>query len=185
MSETREDFERPDWMHELWSADRDRAIADELVRKGVVSASRLEEARREQANGPATVRVLEVFVSRGWVTPAAIEEARKSIEVEEFARAAAPRTITPTPPEVAEAARDPGRLLGDFVLVSPLGSGGAGDVWKAWERAMGRWVALKVPRMLPSSRVQWERFQREALAAGRLNHPGIVPVYAAGEVQGR
>ena len=74
-----------------------------------------------------------------------------------------------------------GRRLGDFELVSELGSGGMGVVWLARQVSLDREVAVKV---LPHSPVLTERaiarFQREARAAGRLSHPGITPVHSVG-----
>ncbi|HTE05554.1 MAG TPA: serine/threonine-protein kinase, partial [Planctomycetota bacterium] len=76
-----------------------------------------------------------------------------------------------------------GALVGDYRLVRPLGAGGMGQVWEAEQVSLGRRVALK---MLRHGRgfVGGERLLHEARAAGRINHPGIVPVFAAGEAGG-
>jgi len=57
-----------------------------------------------------------------------------------------------------------------------LGVGAMGRVWVAFDRWLGREVALKEPRSLEAA----ERFSREALLTARLEHPGIVPVYDVG-----
>lgn len=94
---------------------------------------------------------------------------------EEARRAEADRLIrtrlVPVPPEVAAA--DPSRAVDEFVLVEELGRGGGGEVWKAWDRNLARWVALKRPAPGTDRR----RFLQEALAAARLSHPAIVPVH--------
>ncbi len=75
--------------------------------------------------------------------------------------------------------------LGEFRLLGRLGGGGMGVVFKAEQTSLGRTVALKVVRpelvWFPGTR---ERFRREIDAIARLHHPGIVPVYAAGEEKG-
>jgi serine/threonine protein kinase/formylglycine-generating enzyme required for sulfatase activity len=75
--------------------------------------------------------------------------------------------------------------LGGFRLIEQLGEGGMGLVWAAEEEALGRRVALKMVR--PEQlwfRGARERFRREVEAVARLQHPGIVPVYAVGEESG-
>ena len=75
--------------------------------------------------------------------------------------------------------------LGDFKLIRELGRGGMGVVFEAEEIGLGRRVALKVlpPHVTLSAR-SIERFRREAAALGKLMHPGIVPIYRVGEVEG-
>ncbi|HEX6903877.1 MAG TPA: protein kinase [Thermoanaerobaculia bacterium] len=70
----------------------------------------------------------------------------------------------------------PGRL-GPYRLDQPLGSGGMGMVWRAWDERLERWVALKQIRADVTLRHGRERLWREARAAARLNHPSIVHVY--------
>ncbi|WP_152053975.1 WD40 repeat domain-containing serine/threonine protein kinase [Tautonia marina] len=76
-----------------------------------------------------------------------------------------------------------GTRIGRFEVEQELGRGGFGVVLKAFDPDMGRHVALKLPRSdaLDSSRVR-RRFLREARAAARLDHPNLVPVYEAGEI---
>lgn len=79
----------------------------------------------------------------------------------------------------------PGSWLGDFRLLREVGRGGMGVVFEAIEEPLQRRVALKVLpfQALLDSRLR-ERFDREAKAAARLDHPNIVPVYGAGEAGG-
>ena len=76
------------------------------------------------------------------------------------------------------------RTLGDFELLSVLGSGGMGTVFRARQLSLDRTVALKIlaPHAIDPRRI--ERFRREALAIGRLRHEGIVTVYGVGETEG-
>src|SRR5215468_9323952 len=68
-----------------------------------------------------------------------------------------------------------GERLGPYELVSPLGEGGMGEVWKAWDTRLGRTVAIKVAKAAFT-----ERFACEARAIGALNHPHICQLYDVG-----
>ncbi|MCA8956909.1 MAG: serine/threonine protein kinase, partial [Planctomycetes bacterium] len=89
-------------------------------------------------------------------------------------------------------APDPGlraeqpRHLGDFRIVRELGRGGMGVVYEAEQTSLGRRVALKVLHAASAALApaQIERFRREAAAAAKLRHPGIVPIHAVGEAEG-
>jgi len=75
--------------------------------------------------------------------------------------------------------------VGRYVLVRPLGKGASGEVWRAEDPEIGREVAVKIMRvpdgLSDDDREEWrQRFLQEARAAGRLSHPGIVPVYDVG-----
>lgn len=77
-----------------------------------------------------------------------------------------------------ETAQRAAEKIGPYRIQEPLGSGGMGTVWRAWDERLKRAVALK--RFHPQgARVASlrERFRREAQAAARLNHPAIVHVY--------
>jgi serine/threonine protein kinase len=80
-------------------------------------------------------------------------------------------------------ASDPliGTELGDFRIVARLGQGGMGAVYEAEDLALHRYVALKVllPEFADDSRAR-ARFQREIDHAVAIEHPHVVPVYAAG-----
>jgi hypothetical protein len=72
--------------------------------------------------------------------------------------------------------------IGRFVVRAHLGAGGYGDVYRAHDPRLDRDVALKVPRPgVLNTPARVERFLREAKAAARLSHPGIVPVHEAGQ----
>lgn len=79
----------------------------------------------------------------------------------------------------------PGRTVvdGRFELLGPLGSGGMGTVWRAYDLALHREVALKEVRADPQSgsgsspAVQRERVLREARALARIGHPNVVTVH--------
>ncbi|MGE0711979.1 MAG: protein kinase [Planctomycetota bacterium] len=77
----------------------------------------------------------------------------------------------------------PPRRLGRYELLSELGRGAMGAVYRARDAEAGRDVALKL--LLPESGPgQVRRLEREGVATARLRHPGIVGIHDAGEVDG-
>src|SRR5919112_1642466 len=76
----------------------------------------------------------------------------------------------------------PGRKLGSYDVVSLLGRGGMGEVYRAHDSRLKRDVALKVLQLdNPESRI---RFEREARAVAALNHPNIITIHSVEEVDG-
>ena len=73
--------------------------------------------------------------------------------------------------------------VGRFQVVSILGRGSFGTVYRAKDPLLDREVALKVPRFTSEEREMVERFQREAKAAARLHHPNIVTLYENGQTE--
>ncbi len=79
-----------------------------------------------------------------------------------------------------------GAPFGRYRLVELLGRGGMGEVWKAFDTATQRVVAVKVlPAQLAADPVFEERFRHEAFAAASLNNPHVVPIHNFGEIEGR
>jgi predicted Ser/Thr protein kinase len=91
----------------------------------------------------------------------------------------AKRTIDALPPEAVPHAQDPSRTLNQYILVTQIGKGGMGTVWKAWDRKLTRWVAIKF--LLAEETEGVERFEREAKLAARLRHPHIAAIHEVGE----
>src|SRR2546430_123730 len=69
----------------------------------------------------------------------------------------------------------PGTRLGPYEIVSHIGAGGMGEVWKARDTRLDRTVAIKV-----ASEKFSERFEREARAVAALNHPHICTLHDVG-----
>jgi eukaryotic-like serine/threonine-protein kinase len=78
-----------------------------------------------------------------------------------------------------------GTRLGPYEILSPLGAGGMGEVYRARDTRLGRDVAVKVlPATFSSDRDRLRRFEQEACAAGALNHPNILSIHDIGTHDG-
>jgi len=87
---------------------------------------------------------------------------------------------------LAAAPHVPGRSVGKYRVLSPLGSGGMGEIYLAEDARLGRKVALKfLPASLSGHGERVRRFRREAEAASALNHPNILTVYEVGRWRSR
>jgi eukaryotic-like serine/threonine-protein kinase len=72
--------------------------------------------------------------------------------------------------------RTKGERLGPYELLSPIGAGGMGEVWKALDTRLRRVVAIKFQQVQFSA-----RFEREARAIAALNHPNVAQIYDVGD----
>src|ERR1700681_2542458 len=78
-----------------------------------------------------------------------------------------------------------GSRLGPYEVLSPLGAGGMGEVYKARDTRLERTVAVKVlPSHLSSSEDVRQRFEREAKTISSLSHPHICALYDVGNQDG-
>ncbi len=78
-----------------------------------------------------------------------------------------------------------GDHLGPYEILGLLGAGGMGEVYRARDPRLDRDVAIKVlPEDVASDRERLRRFEKEARAAGALNHPNILAVYDVGTHEG-
>ena len=79
------------------------------------------------------------------------------------------------------------KMISDrYEILDNLGEGGMADVYLAMDTILNRKVAVKILRgELSSDPIALVRFQREANAASKLNHPNVVDVYDVGEYQNK
>src|SRR5450830_382598 len=79
----------------------------------------------------------------------------------------------------------PGSRLGPYEVISPLGAGGMGEVYRARDTRLGRDVAIKVlPESVAGDAHALARFEREARAVATLSHPNILSIFDVGEQDG-
>ena len=85
------------------------------------------------------------------------------------------------PPEATQL-MTPGTQLGSYEILSPLGKGGMGEVWRARDSKLGREVAIKtLPEEFAKDEERLARFEREAKLLASLNHPNIAAIYGLEE----
>ena len=80
----------------------------------------------------------------------------------------------------------PGARLGPYEIISPLGAGGMGEVYRARDSRLERTVALKVlPEEFFEDKERSARFEREAKLLAAVNHPNIAAIHSFEEISGR
>ena len=78
-----------------------------------------------------------------------------------------------------------GTRLGSYEVLSPLGAGGMGEVYRARDTRLGREVAIKVlPELVAADADRVGRFEREAQVLASLNHPNIAQIYGVEDSPG-
>jgi predicted ATPase len=79
-----------------------------------------------------------------------------------------------------------GTKLGPFEILTPLGAGGMGEVYRAWDTRLERTVAIKVlPERLSQNPQQRQRLENEARAISKLSHPNICTLHDISHHEGR
>ncbi len=178
------------------SPDSETHLLRTAQERGILSTDQVEEAlRTRQTLGEVGMaRAIEdILFERGVFTPDQVRALRQLAQEtmptsDATVLAGWERTTPGTRGGAAAAPPDavPGDPFGRYRLMEPLGHGGMGIVWKAWDTDLRRVVALK--QILGGDAVRGqtiERFLREARAAARLRHPNIVPVYDVGVIDGK
>ncbi len=80
---------------------------------------------------------------------------------------------------------EPGSTLAHYEIISALGKGGMGEVWRARDQKLGREVAIKtLPEEFAKDEERLARFEREAKLLASLNHPNIAGIYGLEEDKG-
>src|ERR1700722_4141472 len=78
-----------------------------------------------------------------------------------------------------------GTRFGPYEIISAIGAGGMGEVYRARDTRLGRDVALKIlPESFARDADRLRRFEQEARAVAALNHPNILAIHDIGEQNG-
>jgi class 3 adenylate cyclase/streptogramin lyase/predicted Ser/Thr protein kinase len=148
------------------------------------AADLLEEEGRRALARDEPLAAANLFTRAGVLAPdrsstrAALEEALTRSQADSGADADA---------VVADAGElTPGDKLGGYEIETLAGQGGMGVVYRARDARLGRAVAVKVisPALARDQSFR-KRFQRESRLAAQIEHPNVIPVYRAGEQEGR
>jgi serine/threonine-protein kinase len=134
-------------------------LTERLASSQLLDQDHLEELPALEAKCADAAALGQELVTRGWLTFYQVEQIKKDCGGD--------------------------LVLGQYILMEPLGEGGMGQVFKARQRNLHRLVALKIirrERLDNDSAIQ--RFQREIRAAGQLCHPNIVHAYDADQING-
>jgi tetratricopeptide (TPR) repeat protein/predicted Ser/Thr protein kinase len=182
-----------DLFKELYDATPAEKVLEEdgsfgrlLIQQRLVTAAQVEAcaAIQKRLFGAGVLplpRLGELLIRQGYLQPGQVDLAttrRQSAELPRTERLPEPATRA-----VQEAVADPSQRFGRYVRVSLLGEGGAGEVWKAWDVGLERWVALKFLKFEDADELA--RLKREAQTAAKLSHPNIAAVFEMGEANGR
>jgi tetratricopeptide (TPR) repeat protein len=169
----------------------DESLAQMLLQQRLISSAQAEECLRiqkqllEKGIHPLP-RLGELLIKKGFLTPGGADDTiTRAIadngSLNQAAQGKGHSTQVPLP--VKDALSDPENRFGRYVRTSMLGQGGAGEVWKAWDLELERWVALKFIKFEDTEELA--RLKREAQTAARLSHPGIARVFEIAEARDR
>jgi tetratricopeptide (TPR) repeat protein len=155
--------------------DPETTVTRVLLDKGWASKEQIDEClsaiEEIKRKGEAFVPTLsEMLLQKGYITGSHYEETLVLSE-----------TMAEVEPPLEQVVRE--REMGRYRLVSQIGRGGMAEVWKAWDRDLGRHVAVKFLRGTDPEDVQ--RFRREAQVVGRTTHPNIAPIHEFGTHKGQ
>ncbi len=156
-----------DTVRDMIAHPEDMGICEIMIKQGLIKPEDLDACLKEQEEARRrneTLSIGEVLIKCGL-----LDGAKLSRLIGEYRKR-------------AEGIPDIPR----YDIRDRIGEGAASVVYRAWDKKLGRQVALKILRDLPgTSNEIRSRFQQEARAAAGLNHPNLVTVYDAGEAGGK
>lgn len=157
-------------------AKDDLRFRDYLLKQGITTEEEIEETLRNKSKESS---LGEALLEKGVLTPDQLNETVR-ITRGDILQQTRPHEL---PPEVVPYGEDEAHHLGKYVLTTVLGTGGIGEVFRAWDTELRRWVAVKVLKDLDKANAR-EWLRREAQVAAGLDHPNIIRVYDVGDEEG-
>ena len=161
----------------------DIVLGQMLLEQGLVKQEQLDQAYKDVSGEKSLAAVLmeSQVVTKEQIDAAGSEQTVKAVAAtppvnyeKTKVRPAAPAAAD-VPADVREMLKNPDYCFDKWVLLGMLGKGGMGEVWKAYQRDLKRYVAIKF--LESREGVDLERFFREAQTAASLNHPNITSLY--------
>ena len=190
----------------------DLAAAEHDLTVRLISSGRLTQEQlgacleiQRTHGGPTAVRLAQVLVDSGLVSATEVQGYLTPAVTARFDSDQPTSISTPPPPhptphgrpmtsaagaehlpdEVRQAMADPARHVGRYVVLSMLGRGGMGIVYRGYDPQLCREVAIKMIATEKPDDEDMVRFIREARACAKLRHPCIIAVHEVGEHQGQ
>ncbi len=167
--------------------DTDRRLAELAIARGLVDPVRARAVAEERTvriqRGERLKPLAVVLCDMGLLDRAKAAALLKEIRTE---RRSGVHETLPLPGLARPRAADTAGKIRQYAIVRELGKGGMGVVYEAFDTTLKRKVAIKM--ILDAARAgaeDLERFRREAQAAARVPHPGIVQVFETGEHEGK
>ncbi len=146
----------------------DHALGRLVSARGLLTEDEVRDCLREAKQSPTPRNLAQMMVEKGKATPQQVEALLKEVGAADG---------QPAAPSIR---LGPNMVFGKYQILSELGRGGMGAVYKACDTALDRIVALKIlSDRLVATEEDVHRFQRESKLAARLNHPHLVPVFEA------
>lgn len=179
--------------------EQDDILLHWILSREDLSPEALRDVLKRWREGKQSAPLATVLLEAGRATPEQITQVLSTHKTppssasrsSDSAPASSTRIRARLPEKAREALDTPSNWFGPvlsnglpkYLLVRPLGEGGMGQVFQAYQLDLERWVALKfLKENDPADR---QRFLREARASGALSHSNIVRVYEVGEWEGR
>lgn len=146
------------------------------------------QASQEETESAIVDPFLDIATRAGFINPEVAQQLKTqafSLGMSTSRAALKQGVMTADQVDVVESLLNPKELVAGYEIVSLLGQGGMGVVYRARQLAFDRDVALKMIRVGQAKASTLARFEHEAKTIGRFSHPHIVTAYDFGRTQGR
>ena len=166
---------------EKMASQEDMLFAKIALSLGFINASQLSSCLKfqdEMAQSRQYLPISDCLLKKGMLDSSRVEQVKQTLVSHSRSSSSVPLPQTP------DASSDRPLKFGRYSIVSEIGQGGMGKIYKVYDVRLDRHVALKM-LISEGSEINVQRFLREAKASAQLKHPNIVPVYDVGSEEGR